>query len=77
MIATISESNAMAQIHVLLLLLAINEGRLSEENIAIDATLYVKKRSTVERVNAYLKEYFGLNNVRRRIVKKALNFIFN
>lgn len=38
MIATISKSNAMAQIHDQLLLLAINGGHLSEENIAIDVT---------------------------------------
>lgn len=30
-----------------------------------------KKRSAVERVNAYLKEYFQLNNVRHRTGKKA------
>ncbi len=28
-------------------------------------------RSAVERVNAYLKEYFQLNNVRHRIGKRA------
>lgn len=35
-----------------------------------------KKRSAVERVNAYLKEYFQLNNVRHRTGKKA-KFHFN
>ena len=30
-----------------------------------------KERTAVERVNAYLKEYFGLNNVRHRTGKKA------
>lgn len=30
-----------------------------------------KQCSTVERVNAYLKEYFGLNNVRQRTKKKT------
>lgn len=30
-----------------------------------------KKRSAVERVNAYLKEFFQLNNVRHRLGKKA------
>lgn len=34
------------------------------------AELY-KERTAVERVNAYLKEYFGLNNVRHRTGKKA------
>ncbi|MDJ0333577.1 IS5/IS1182 family transposase, partial [Planococcus sp. S3-L1] len=30
-----------------------------------------KQRAAVERVNAYLKEYFDLNNVRHRTGKKA------
>ncbi|WP_268827867.1 transposase, partial [Tetragenococcus koreensis] len=30
-----------------------------------------KRRSAVERVNAYLKEYFQLNNVRYRTGKRA------
>jgi len=30
-----------------------------------------KERTAVERVNAYLKEFFGLNNVRHRTGKKA------
>ena len=30
-----------------------------------------KERTAVERVNAYLKEFFGLNNVRHRNGKKA------
>ncbi|MNJ63946.1 Transposase DDE domain protein [compost metagenome] len=30
-----------------------------------------KRRSAVERVNAYLKEFFQLNNVRHRTGKKA------
>ena len=34
-------------------------------------SLYYKQRSAVERVNAYLKEYFDLNNVRHRTGKKA------
>ncbi len=34
-------------------------------------TLYYKQRAAVERVNAYLKEYFDLNNVRHRTGKKA------
>jgi transposase len=33
--------------------------------------LYYKQRAAVERVNAYLKEYFDLNNVRHRTGKKA------
>ena len=33
--------------------------------------LFYKQRSAVERVNAYLKEYFDLNNVRHRTGKKA------
>lgn len=32
---------------------------------------YYKQRGAVERVNAYLKEYFDLNNVRHRTGKKA------
>lgn len=36
-----------------------------------------KERTAVERVNAYLKEFFGLNNVRHRTGKKAkLHFDF-
>lgn len=34
-------------------------------------TLYYKQRAAVECVNAYLKEYFDLNNVRHRTGKKA------
>ncbi|NGP46847.1 transposase, partial [Bacillaceae bacterium SIJ1] len=30
-----------------------------------------KERTAVERVNAYLKEFFGLNHVRHRTGKKA------
>lgn len=42
-----------------------------------------KERTTVERVNAYLKEYFQLNNVRHRTGKKVkmhfdlVTFIYN
>lgn len=32
---------------------------------------YLKKRTAVERVNAYLKEFFQLNNVRHRTGKRA------
>jgi len=32
---------------------------------------FYKERTAVERVNAYLKEFFGLNNVRHRTGKKA------
>lgn len=38
MIGMISESNMMARVHDELLLLAIEEGHISKENIAIDAT---------------------------------------
>lgn len=34
-------------------------------------TLYYKQRAAMERVNAYLKESFDLNNVRHRTGKKA------
>lgn len=42
-----------------------------------------KERTAVERVNAYLKEYFQLNNVRHRTGRKAklhfnlVTFIYN
>ncbi|MBT2583167.1 transposase [Planococcus sp. ISL-109] len=39
-------------------------------------SLYYKQRAAVERVNAYLKEYFDLNNVRHRTGKKRKS-IFN
>ena len=33
--------------------------------------IFLKRRTAVERVNAYLKEFFQLNNVRYRTGKRA------
>jgi len=43
---------------------APTRGSLSRKNI-------FKRRTAVERVNAYLKEFFQLNNVRNRTGKQA------